>query len=138
MRTTTAGCSLWVNRWCLTLQMRPLIYSFATMQEAIAIRLWFRLRYGFTSACVSSTGLALVVKYGDVKPRSLSPVYRTQEEGGLRVASAIGSPPFLYLFVTSVWTRACIWDPRYQTACMQAGKGPPSVVHARPVRSSNV
>ena len=25
---------------------------------------------------------------------------------------------------------SAIWDPRYQTACMQAGKGPPSVVHA--------
>ena len=26
--------------------------------------------------------------------------------------------------------RAHIWDPRYQTACMQAGKGPSTVVHA--------
>ena len=30
--------------------------------------------------------------YGDVKPRSLFPVYQTQEMGGLRSASAIGCP----------------------------------------------
>jgi len=59
--------------------------------------------------------------YGDVKSRSLFPVYQTQEMGGLRAARADRYPPLSSLFVTSVWTRAWIWDPRYQTACMQAG-----------------
>jgi len=61
--------------------------------------------------------------YGDVKPWLYGVVYRTQEMGGLRAARAdrYGYPPLSSLFVTNVWTRAWIWDPRYQTACMQAG-----------------
>ena len=46
---------------------------------------------------------------------------RTQEMGGLRGGKRVWYPPLSSLFVTSVWTRAYIWDPRFQTACMQAG-----------------
>jgi len=49
-------------------------------------------------------------------------VYRTHDKRGLLcAASALRGPAFYSQFVTSVWTRAYIWDPRFQTACMQAG-----------------
>ena len=49
--------------------------------------------------------------YGDVS-LILFPVYRTHDKRGLRAASAVWSPAFYSQFVTSVWTRACTWDPR--------------------------
>ena len=59
--------------------------------------------------------------YGDVS-LILFPVYRTHDKRGLLcAASALRGPAFYSQFVSSVWTRAYIWDPRFQTACMQAG-----------------
>ena len=68
--------------------------------------------------------------YDDPKSQSLFSVYRTHDKQGLCAARASKSPPFLVNSSQASGVRAHIWDPRYQTACMQAGKGPSTVVHA--------
>ena len=68
------------------------------------------------------------MEYGDLKTRSFFPVYRTHEKGGLRAASAVGSPPFLSIRHKRLGCRdahthlSCIWDPSAQIPdCMHAG-----------------
>ena len=57
--------------------------------------------------------------YGDLKTRSLFPVYRTHDKGGLRAASAIGSPPFLLNSSQASGRARASGTP--DTGCMHAG-----------------